>query len=133
VPPRESGEIRRIDLGDGNMELAARGVRNSVGFDWSLRNIQLYFTDNGRDWLFEDAASDELNRVSKPDENFGAPYCYQGNLPDRQFGWGRSCDEFAAPIVLLGPRVTPLGMRFYRGRTFPREYRGAIYIARHGS
>lgn len=115
------------------MEVAARGVRNSVGFDWSLRNKQLYFTDNGRDWLSEDAPSDELNRVSKPDENFGALYCYQGKLPDRQFGWGRSCDEFTAPIVLLGPRVTPLGMRFYRGRTFPREYRGAIFIARHGS
>jgi glucose/arabinose dehydrogenase len=33
VPPGGSGEIRRIDLDGGNMEMAARGVRNSVGFD----------------------------------------------------------------------------------------------------
>jgi glucose/arabinose dehydrogenase len=133
VPPEGAGQISRIDLNGGNMEVVARGVRNSVGFDWSPRNKQLYFTDNGRDWLSEDAPSDELNRVRKPAEDFGAPYCYQGNLPDTQFGWGRSCDEFTAPIALLGPHVAPLGMRFYTGRMFPSEYREAIFIARHGS
>jgi glucose/arabinose dehydrogenase len=108
-------------------------VRNSLGFDWSPGSKTLYFTDNGRDWLSEDAPSDELNRISKPAEDFGAPYCYQGNLTDPQFGWGRSCGEFTAPIALLGPHVAPLGLRFYTGRMFPRDYRGAIFIARHGS
>jgi glucose/arabinose dehydrogenase len=51
VPSGGSGEIRRLDVNGGNIEVAARGVRNSVGFDWSPRNKQLYFTDNGRDWL----------------------------------------------------------------------------------
>jgi glucose/arabinose dehydrogenase len=133
VPAAGLGQIRRIDLDGGNVEAIALGVRNSVGFDWSPRSKQLYFTDNGRDWLSEDAPSDELNRIAKPGEDFGAPYCYQGNLPDTQFGWGRSCDEFTAPIALLGPHVAPLGMRFYSGRMFPREYRDAIFIARHGS
>ncbi len=133
VPAAGLGQIRRIDLDGGNIEAVALGVRNSVGFDWSPRNKQLYFTDNGRDWLSEDAPSDELNRVAKPGEDFGAPYCYQGNLTDTQLGWGRSCDEFTAPIALLGPHVAPLGMRFYSGRMFPEAYRGAIFIARHGS
>jgi glucose/arabinose dehydrogenase len=133
VPREGQGEIRRIDLDGGNMEVVARGVRNSVGFDWSRRSKQLYFTDNGRDWLSEDAPNDELNRVRKPGEDFGAPYCYQGNLPDPQFGWGRSCDEFTAPIALLGPHVAALGMRFYSGSMFPSDYRDAIFIARHGS
>jgi glucose/arabinose dehydrogenase len=133
LPPPAQAQIRRIDLEGGNVEAVALGVRNSLGFDWSPQNKQLYFTDNGRDWLSEDAPSDELNRVSKPGEHFGAPYCYQGNLPDTQFGWGRSCDEFTSPIALLGPHVAPLGMRFYTGRMFPREYRDAIFVARHGS
>jgi glucose/arabinose dehydrogenase len=133
VPPAGQGEIRRIDLDGGKMEVVARGVRNSVGFDWSPRSKQLYFTDNGRDWLSEDAPNDELNRIRKPGEDFGAPYCYQGNLPDAEFGWGRSCDEFTAPIALLGPHVAALGMRFYSGRMFPSEYRDTIFIARHGS
>jgi len=133
VPPPGQGQIRRIDLAGGNIEAVARGVRNSLGFDWSPRNKQLYFTDNGRDWLSEDAPSDELNRVTKPGEDFGAPYCYQGTLTDPQLGWGRSCDEFTPPIALLGPHVAPLGMRFYSGRMFPEKYRNAIFVARHGS
>ena len=133
IPPAGQGQIRRMDLSGGNVEAVARGVRNSLGFDWSPRNKQLYFTDNGRDWLSEDAPSDELNRIAKPGEDFGAPYCYQGTLTDPQFGWGRSCDEFTAPIALLGPHVAPLGMRFYSGRMFPERYRNAIFIARHGS
>lgn len=133
VPPPGTGQIRRVDPQDGTAEAVALGVRNSLGFDWSPHSKRFYFTDNGRNWLSEDAPSDELNRVSKPGEDFGAPYCYQGNLPDTQFGWGHSCDEFTAPVALLGPHVAPLGMRFYTGRMFPREYRGAIFIARHGS
>lgn len=133
VPPAGEGEIRRIELTGENIEAVARGVRNAQGFDWSPRNKTLYFTDNGRDWLSEDAPSDELNRVRKPGEDFGAPYCYQGDLTDPQLGWGRSCDEFTPPIALLGPHVAPLGLRFYTGRMFPRRYRDAIFVARHGS
>jgi glucose/arabinose dehydrogenase len=132
VPGPGEGQIRRIDLSGGDAEAVALGVRNSLGFDWSPRNKDLYFTDNGRDWLSEDAPSDELNRVGKPGENFGAPYCY-AHLADPQFGWGRSCDEFTGPTALLGPHVAPLGLRFYIGRMFPRRYRDALFVARHGS
>src|SRR6266545_1000295 len=77
---------------------------------------------------------DKLNRLANPGkDNFGFPYCHQGNLPDSEFGWGRSCDEFTKPLALLGPHAAPLGMRFYTGNMFPAEYRGAILIARHGS
>jgi glucose/arabinose dehydrogenase len=133
LPQPASAQIRRIDLEGNNVEAVALGVRNSLGFDWSPQNKQLYFTDNGRDWLSEDVPSDELNRVAKPGESFGAPFCYQGNLPDSEFGWGHSCDEFTPPIVLLGPHTAPLGMRFYTGRMFPHDYNDAIFVARHGS
>ncbi len=133
LPQPSEAQIRRIDLEGNNVEAVALGVRNSLGFDWAPQSEQLYFTDNGRDWLSEDAPSDELNRIGKPGENFGAPYCYQGTLPDSEFGWGHSCDEFTPPVTLLGPHVAPLGMRFYTGRMFPRDYSDAIFIARHGS
>jgi glucose/arabinose dehydrogenase len=133
LPQATQAQIRRIDLEGNNVEAVALGVRNSLGFDWSPQSKQLYFTDNGRDWLSEDAPSDELNRVAKPGEHFGAPFCYQGNLPDSEFGWGRSCDEFTPPLTLLGPHVAPLGMRFYTGRMFPGDYHDGIFIARHGS
>jgi glucose/arabinose dehydrogenase len=127
------GQIRRMNLDGSGAEVVALGVRNSVGFDWHPETKQLYFTDNGRDWMSEDVPQDELNRVTKVGEDFGAPYCYQGNLPDPEFGWGHSCSEFIPPVGLMGPHVASLGMRFYTGNMFPKNYKNAIIVARHGS
>jgi glucose/arabinose dehydrogenase len=133
IPPEENAQIRRINLDGSGAEVFARGVRNSVGFDWHPVTKELYFTDNGRDWLSEDLPEDELNRVTKIGQHFGFPYCHQGNFADREVGWGRSCEEFVSPVALLGPHSAALGMRFYTGRMFPAAYRNAIFIARHGS
>jgi glucose/arabinose dehydrogenase len=110
-----------------------RGVRNSVGFDWHPVTKELYFTDNGRDWLSEELPNDELNRVTRMGQHFGYPYCHQGDIPDNELGWGRSCGEFEPPVAKIGPHAAALGMRFYTGTMFPQQYRGAIFIARHGS
>src|ERR1700687_4101813 len=127
------GQIRRMNLDGTGAEVYAFGVRHSVGFDWNPENKQMYFTDNGRDWLSEDVAQDELNRVSKVGEDFGVPYCYQGNILDPEFGWGHSCSEFTPPVGLTGPHAGTLGMRFYTGSMFPKSYKNAIIMARHGS
>jgi glucose/arabinose dehydrogenase len=127
------GQIRRINLDGTGAEVVALGVRNSVGFDWHPETKQLYFTDNGRDWMSEDVPEDKLNRLTKVGEDFGVPYCYQGNIPDPEFGWGRSCSEFTPPVGLMGPHSAALGMRFYTGSMFPKGYKNAIIVARHGS
>jgi glucose/arabinose dehydrogenase len=127
------GQIRRMNLDGTGAEVYALGVRNSVGFDWNPENKQMYFTDNGRDWLSEDVPQDELNRVTKAGEDFGAPYCYQGNIPDSEFGWGHSCSEFTAPVGLMGPHAAALGLRFYTGNMFPKGFKNTIFVARHGS
>ena len=127
------GQIRRMNLDGSGAEVIARGVRNTVGFDWNPETKQLYFTDNGRDWMSEDVPEDELNRITKVGEHFGAPYCLQGNIVDPEFGWGKSCSDYTAPVGLLGPHSAALGMRFYTGNMFPKAYKNAIIVARHGS
>jgi glucose/arabinose dehydrogenase len=127
------GQIRRMNLDGTGAEVYVRGVRHSVGFDWNPLNRQLYFTDNSRDWFSEDLPNDELNRVTKMGEHFGSPYCWQGNIPDSEFGWGHSCSEFTPPVALLGPHTAALGMRFYTGNMFPKEYKNGAFIARRGS
>ena len=127
------GQIRRINLDGTGAEVVALGVRNSVGFDWNPETKQLYFTDNGRDWLSEDLPNDELNRITKLGQDFGEPYCHQGNIPDIEFGWGHDCKDYVPPIALMGPHAAALGMRFYTGSMFPSEYRDQIFVARHGS
>ncbi len=136
MPPSTHAQIRRMDLDGKNVEMVATGVRNSVGFDWSPITKDLYFTNNGRDWVSEDIPNDTLHRVSasaKTAPNFGFPYCHQGNFTDPEYGWGHSCDEFAKPIALMGPHTATLGMRFYTGSMFPASYKNAIFVARHGS
>jgi glucose/arabinose dehydrogenase len=127
------GQIRRINLDGTGAEVIARGVRNTVGFDWNPVNKQLYFSDNGRDWLSEDSPQDELNRITKDGQHFGEPYCHQGNMLDPEFGWGRNCSEFTPPITLTGPHSAGLGLRFYTKNMFPAKYKNAIFLARRGS
>lgn len=125
--------IVRMRPDGSGIEVFARGVRNSVGFDWHPRTRALWFTDNGRDWLGDDAPPDELNTAPKKDLHFGFPYCHGGAIADPEFGAKRACTEFTPPARNLAPHVAALGMRFYTGTMFPPEYRGQIFIAEHGS
>jgi glucose/arabinose dehydrogenase len=125
--------IGRLDVVSRTYEVFSRGVRNTVGFDWHPQTRELWFTDNGRDWLGDELPADELNRAPRAGMHFGFPHCHQGDLPDPEFGRGRSCGEFVPPVQNLGPHVAALGMRFYTGSIFPAEYRNQIFIAEHGS
>ena len=132
-PSAAHGVIQRMKPDGSGVEVVARGVRNSVGFDWSPLDRALWFSDNGRDLLGDDVPSDELNRVQQSGQHFGFPYCHQGDVADPQFGEKRRCSEFVAPAAKLGAHVAALGLRFYSGSQFPAEYRNNIFIAEHGS
>lgn len=125
--------IARMNPDGSDLEVFASGVRNSVGFDFHPETKELWFTDNGRDWLGDDLPSDELNRAYKAGLHFGFPYCHQGDTPDNEFGKKRNCDEFEKPAQKLGAHVASLGMRFYTGKQFPEIYKNGIFIALHGS
>lgn len=131
--PDKYALISRIRPDGSQYEVVARGVRNSVGFDFEPGRDVLWFTDNGRDRMGDDIPSCELNRVAKAGEHFGFPYCHQGDIADPEFGYKRDCLEFTPPAIRLGGHVAPLGMRFYTGAHFPAEYKGDILLALHGS
>lgn len=117
-------QIIRMRTDGSQREVLARGVRNSVGFAIEPASGQLWFTDNGRDWLGDDLPSCELNRVTQPGQHFGFPFCHQGDLPDPVFGSGRDCRDFVPPVARLGAHVAPLGISFWKGDAV---------IALHGS
>ncbi len=115
-----------------DLAVYASGIRNTVGFDWDPRTGNLWFTDNGRDWMGDDLPSDELNVTSKGGVHFGFPFCHQGDFPDPEFN-SRPCSEFEPPARKLGAHVASLGIRFYQGAMFPSKYRKGAFIAEHGS
>ncbi len=124
--------ILRLDE-TGGYEVVARGVRNTVGFDWRPGTNELWFTDNGRDMMGDDVPPDELNVLSEDGQHFGYPYCHGRDIADPEFGDKRPCGELVPPALDLDPHVAAVGMRFYRGSAFPERYRGQIFIAEHGS
>jgi glucose/arabinose dehydrogenase len=126
-------KLTRMNPDGSGLTDVAYGIRNTVGFDWRPSTGKLWFTDNGRDLLGDDVPSDELNEVTRPGEHFGFPYCHQGDVPDPEFGKGKKCSDYTAPVLKLGAHVASLGMRFYSGKQFPAGYRGAIIVAEHGS
>jgi glucose/arabinose dehydrogenase len=125
--------ITRVNTDGTDRRIIAHGVRNTVGFDWHPGTGQLWFTDNGRDWLGDDSPDCELNVLAREGDHFGYPFCHAGTVADPDFGRQRSCSEFVPPAARLGAHVAPLGMRFYTGDQFPGRYRNAIFIAEHGS
>ena len=125
--------ITRMDPDGLNREIVHRGIRNTVGFTWHPESKELWFTDNGRDWMNDNQPACELNHAPQDNMHFGYPYCHQGDLPDPEFGNKRDCSEFIPPVQKLGPHVAPLGLEFYTAEQFPTEYQGHLLIAEHGS
>lgn len=127
------GTITRLRPDGSGLEVYARGIRNTVGFDWDPTTQELWFTDNGVDTLGDNIPPDELNHAPQPGLDFGFPYCHGRSIADPEYGAQRSCADFTAPAMELGPHVAALGMRFYAGAMFPAEYQNQIFIAEHGS
>ena len=133
LDPDRYGNIMRMNPDGSGLEVFARGIRNTVGFDWDPRTRELWFTDNGRDMMGDDVPPDTLNHAPRAGVRFGYPYCHAGKFPDPEFGKRHVCSEFRPAAQELGPHVAALGMRFYTGTQFPAAYRTRIFIAEHGS
>ena len=133
--PGIHGQIRRYNADGTGMEIVARGVRNTVGFDWHPVTKELWFTDNGRDWAGNAGPEDELNRIPKNMEgaSFGFPYCHAMGIPDPDVKRPNPCAGVVMPAALTGPHSAGLGIKFYTGSMFPKQYQNVAFIARHGS
>ncbi|AMK77905.1 MULTISPECIES: PQQ-dependent sugar dehydrogenase [Methylomonas] len=127
------GSLIRLDPDGSDMEILARGIRNTVGFDWETRSGHLFFNDNGRDYLGDDAPADELNEWNQKGEHFGFPYCHAGTIPDPEYIGDKQCYKFKAPAWKYKAHIAPLGMRFYTGKQFPDTYFRQLFVAQHGS
>jgi glucose/arabinose dehydrogenase len=123
----------RLNPNGSELEILARGIRNTVGFDWQPETNALFFNDNGRDYLGDDEPADELNKWTTKGEHFGYPYCHGGDTLDPEFGKDKKCADYTAPAWKYKAHIAPLGMRFYTGKQFPVDYKNQLFVAQHGS
>ncbi|NVJ98035.1 MAG: PQQ-dependent sugar dehydrogenase [Alphaproteobacteria bacterium] len=112
----------------------ARGLRNTVGFDWQPGTGHLYGTDNGRDLLGDDTPHCELNLIEEG-AFYGWPYAYDAKVPDPDYGAGHEAEIASSkPLVHgFGAHRAPLGIRFLTPGLEPLGYEGAALVALHGS
>lgn len=129
--PRRAAIVRYNPDGTGE-EIFAKGLRNSVGIAWRPATKELWGTENGRDWLGDDHPPEEIN-IIKQGKDYGWPYCIGNRVPDPDFGSPERCRNTEPPHVTLPAHNAPLGLAFYTGQQFPKEYHGDLFVALHGS
>lgn len=125
--------ILKFNLETGEQQWVAKGVRNSVGFDWHPESKELWFSDNGRDWMGDDIPPCEINRVAEAGQHFGYPYFHGGDIPDPEFAGDKKAKDYVYPALNLGAHVAPLGVHFYSANQFPETYKKRLFVAEHGS
>ncbi len=142
VPPKDKqaafaklglGSIIRMNRDGSKREIYASGIRNSVGLDFNPADKKLWFTDNQVDRMGDDIPPGELNRATKPGQNFGFPWYGGGHVRTNEYKDETPPKDAVFPQVEMDAHAADLGMIFYRGSQFPKEYRGGIFSAQHGS
>jgi len=128
----ERAAMLRLRPDGSDQQLYATGLRNSVDFDWSPIDGEIYATENGRDWLGDSFPPDELNRIVVGGF-YGWPYANGNKVPDPNFGAGqqRLIDESLAPAFEFRAHNAPLGITFLDAQV--SDYQHAALVALHGS
>lgn len=127
------GGIIRINTDGTGREVFATGVRNSVGMDINPANGEVWFTDNQVDGMGDTIPAGEINRATKPGQNFGFPWYGGGSTRTVEYKNDTPPADVVAPVSETDAHAADLGMAFYTGNKFPRKYRGGIFSAQHGS
>ena len=131
--PRRAA-ISVYDPDGKNHRIYASGLRNPIGLAWNPKTGELWTAVNERDGLGDDLVPDYATSV-KEGGFYGWPYSYIGQTEDpRRKGENPELVKKAiVPDVLFTSHVAALGIQFYTGRMFPKEYQGDAFVAMHGS
>ncbi len=114
-------------------KIYAGGLRNPIGLAWNPKTGELWTAVNERDGLGDDLVPDYATSV-KEGGWYGWPYSYLGkNRDPRRTEQTDLVDKTIVPDVIFTSHVAALGIQFYTGKMFPKEYQGDAFVAFHGS
>ena len=132
--------VLRYEPDGRNGAIYARGLRNASGMAFDSHGV-LWAVVNQRDNIgptqavTDNLPPDELVRV-RPQADYGWPYCYPTQhklLPNPEFGDPKKCTDGMPADFEIQAHAAPLGIVFYDARSYPARYRGAAFVALHGS
>ncbi len=149
----ERGTMVRYAPDGSGRTFIAKGLRNTIGYDWHPTSGALWGMDHGSDFHGNDVPPEELNEI-KSGANYGWPICYADRVVDpmtqappekltrapgeaKPPGTPITRDAYCAltePSVLtVTAHSAPLALRFYTATQFPSEYRGDAFVTLRGS
>ena len=120
---------------DGSGEqIYASGIRNPVSLAINPTTGAVWTSVNERDELGDNLPSDYVTHVTEGGF-YGWPWYYLGpNQDPRHAGKHPELKgKVIVPDVLLQAHSASLGMVFYTGNQFPKEYSGDAFVGEHGS
>lgn len=109
----------------------AKGLRNTVGLAFNPQTGELWGGNNDRDNLGDDLPPEHVN-IIKNGRDYGWPRCYLPGKPNPEYG-SADCSQIEPPAITIQAHSAPLGLAFYTGSQFPRDYRGDAFVTLHGS
>ena len=134
----ENATVLVADADGKNRKIFAKGLRNTIGFDWHPTTQVLYGLDHGIDWLGDDEQQEELNKLEEGG-NYGWPYIYgdgkynPADEPPNGVPYETYAQQVTRPVMQLPAHCAPLDMIFYRGNQFPEDYRNDAIATLRGS
>lgn len=134
----ESATMVQAKLDGTDKKIFAKGLRNTIGFDWHPQTKELFGMDHGIDWLGDESQKEELNKIEK-DENYGWPYVFEKGKPNLADTppQGQTFEEYAKKTkfaeLTYKAHSAPMSMKFYTGTQFPAGYKNSAFVAMHGS
>ncbi|WP_373519517.1 sorbosone dehydrogenase family protein [Pricia sp.] len=133
----ESATIIKLDPRTKSRTIYAKGLRNTIGFDWQPGTGSLYGMDHGIDWLGDNDQQEELNELTEGND-YGWPYIYADGKYNRadepkDMDWSEYAQGTTEPKMLFTAHSAPLDMIFYRGKMFPKDFGSRALVTFRGS
>jgi glucose/arabinose dehydrogenase len=116
------------------IDVFASGIRNGSGLMTNPDTGELWTSVNERDELGDNLPPDYITHVQEGGF-YGWPWYYTGGNPDPRFPGKHPDlkDKAIVPDVLLEPHNASLNITFYEAKQFPKQFKGQMFAAEHGS
>jgi glucose/arabinose dehydrogenase len=116
------------------VKIYGSGIRNPAGLGVNPTTGEVWCSVNERDELGDNLVPDYITHIQEGGF-YGWPWYYiGGNWDPRLEGKHPELkSKVIVPDVLVSPHNASLGLTFYDGKMFPKEYQGDLFAAEHGS
>lgn len=135
----ESATLLVANPDGSNRRIYAKGLRNTIGFDWHPGSKQLWGMDHGSDWRGNDQPPEELNPI-QDQGNYGWPWCYANKqvdpyIPNQPKGTTKEtyCAQTLPSVLTYTAHSAPLDFLFYAKGQFPAQFQGDAFVTMRGS